>query len=323
MHITDWKSTAWLRALGQKSSSIVDDIEFRPNKVISKNLIGNWDPNNLACYDGDVGGTSYDNLVDGGENLCLVNMDTSPKSTDFSPPVTTRPSYPAYFNGDGSDNYMANCYGDEYSSDNFEIDADEDFTLSVWVDPAKVNAHGTWEEVFIGVGPVNDNTDGGLGVGIIESASDGAWATIASFIPDIDLGGYGSYTGRRAVVGEEGYIRRNKWYQLSLVKQSYNAAFDRVTLYLNGVYQRVPAGSYAGTDHHGEMVPAGYIGGDQQLYVMGMWQTYGGGGAIGPAASLGTSFGHILVYQKALTHSELRQNYLAQKGVYYKFREGL
>ena len=71
------------------------------------------------------------------------------------------------------------------------------------------------------------------------------------------------------------------------------------------------------------MVPAGYIGGDQQLYVMGMWQTYGGGGAIGPAASLGTSFGHILVYQKALTHSELRQNYLAQKGVYYKFREGL
>ena len=98
---------------------------------------------------------------------------------------------------------------------------------------------------------------------------------------------------------------------------------NRVTLYLNGVYQKVPAGDYAALWHDGEMVPAGYIGGDQQLYVMGMWQSYGGGGAISPAASLGTSFGHILVYQKALTHSELRQNYLAQKGVYYKFREGL
>ena len=33
-------------------------------------------------------------------------------------------------------------------------------------------------------------------------------------------------------------------------------------------------------------------------------------------------FGHILVYDRALRHSELRQNYLALNQIYYPWRAG-
>ena len=327
MHITDWKSTAWLRALGQKSSSIVDDVEFRPGKVIYKNLIGHFDPNNTSCYNGAVGGDTYSNLVFGQEDLCLINMDTVPAdgtTPDFESPTSTSVGY---FPGDGSDNYMRECGGGYGGS--FDLNASNDFTLNVWV---QVNATALGKqggascpryESYIGVGAINDKTNGGCAVGVIGDDS-GNYGRIALFAPSAD--GPVAYSDRRSIGSK---IESNKWYMFSLVKETGRpilgggAHLDRITLYLNGVYQRLIAGADCQTgtgQHKGELIPTGYIGGAQEVIVMGLWQEYSGYGSPSPASS--ANFGHILVYERALKHSELRQNYLALNQLYYPFREG-
>ena len=322
MHITDWKSTAWLAALGQKSSSVVDDVEFRPGKVISKNLIGHFDPNNTSCYDGTQGGNTYSNLVNGQEDLCLINMDTVPAdgtTPDFESPTSTSVGY---FPGDGSDNYMREC-GVGYGS-SFELNASNDFTLNVWVQvhAAALGKQGgagcPRYEGYIGVGAMNDKTNGGCAVGVIGDDGLPLSGRIALFAPS--AGGPAEHSDRRSIGSK---IESNKWYMFSLVKETLSPNFDRITLYLNGVYQRLIAGAdcLAGTaQHKGELIPAGYIGGTQQIVVMALWQEYSGMGSASPASS--ANFGHILVYNRALKHSELRQNYLALNQLYYPFREG-
>jgi hypothetical protein len=321
MHITDWKSTAWLRALGQKSSSIVDDVEFRPGKVISKNLIGHFDPNNISCYNGAVGGDTYSNLVAGQEDLCLWNMDTVPtfgETPDFESPTSTSVGY---FMGDGLDNYMRECGG--YAG-GFALNVSNDFTLNVWV---QVNAVALGKlggsscpryGGYIGVGAINDKSNGGCAVGVVGDDS-GNYGRIALFAPSADSPA--AYSDRRSIGSK---IESNKWYMFSLVKEVLSPNFDRITLYLNGVYQRLITGAnctQTGTGQHkGELIPAGYIGGAQQVVVMALWQEYYGMGSPSPASS--ANFGHILVYNRALKHSELRQNYLALNQLYYPFREG-
>ena len=332
MHITDWKSTAWLRALGQKSSSIVDDVEFRPGKVISKNLIGHFDPNNISCYNGAVGGDTYSNLVAGQGDLCLKNMDTVPTdgtTPDFESPTSTSVGY---FPGDGSDNYMRECGG---YADSFDLNASNDFTLNVWVQVpttelgknVKGGAGCPRYGGYIGVGAMNDKTNGGCAVGVIgDDAGLPAPLSgrIALFAPA--AGGPAAHSDRRSIGSK---IESNKWYMFSLVKETGVPLFgggeyyDRITLYLNGVYQRLIPGEDCLTStvqHRGELSPSGYIGGNQQIVVMALWQENAGMGSPSPASS--ANFGHILVYNRALKHSELRQNYLALNQLYYPFREG-
>ena len=332
MHITDWKSTAWLRALGQKSSSIVDDVEFRPGKVISKNLIGHFDPNNSDSYDDSNGGDVYQNLVAGEEDLCLWNMDTVPAgesgAPDFEGPTTTTPGY---FPGDGFDNYMGQC-GGGYGGDNFELHAEYDFTLNVWVqvDVAALGKDGACPnyEGYIGVGPMNQYENGGCCVGVIgdyaalpggQPAPGAAVGRIALFVGDPTDSGMPMFSDRRSIGS---YVRDGEWHMFSLVKERYNNDWLRVTVYLDGIYQRLISGTncQASTSHLGELVPYGVIGGWQSINVMALLQEYAGMETPSPASR--ANFGHVLVYDRALKHSELRQNYLALNQIYYPWRQG-
>jgi hypothetical protein len=336
MHITDWKSTAWLRALGQKSSSIVDDVEFRPGKVISKNLIGHFDPNNSDSYDDSNGGDTYENLAVGGEDLCLHSMDTVPAgesgAPDFEGPTITTPGY---FMGDG-DNWMGQC-GGGYSSD-FELQADNDFTLNVWVqvDTAALGKSGPCPnlEGYIGVGPMNQYENGGCCVGVIgdyaalpggQPAPGAAVGRIALFVGDPTQSEMPMFSDRRSIGS---YVRHGEWHMFSLVKETGvpifggGTYFDRVTVYLDGIYQRLISGDNcsAATPHLGERIPSGVIGGLQLINVMALLQSYSGMEQPSPASR--GNFGHILVYNRALKHSELRQNYLALNHIYYPWRQG-
>jgi hypothetical protein len=327
MHITDWKSTAWLRALGQKSSSIVDDVEWRPGNFILKNLIGYFDPNNSDSYDDSNGGEIYGNLVAGGEDLCLINMDTVPAgesgAPDFEGPTTTTAGYMV---GDGSDNYLGQCAG--AYADDLSLNASDDFTLNVWVQvgPSPVGYVCPEQEGYIGVGAMNDYTNGGCAVGVMaDGVGGGTPQRIAFFVGDPMKFGYPVFSARRSI-GQT--LETYKWYMISLVKETGRpifgggAVFDRITLYVNGIYQRLIPGTacIAGTQHGGEMVPSGVIGGTQSVTVMALMQEYSGMKSITHASNGG--FGHILIYNRALKHSELRQNYLALKHIYYPWRQG-
>jgi len=339
MHITDWKSTAWLRALGQKSSSIVSDDWFRPKSVgeggdsgglISKNLIGHFDPNNSDSYDDSNGGDVYENLVEGGEDLCLISMETTPAgesgAPDFEGPTTTSEGYMV---GDGIDNHLHQCDGGY--SDNFTLNAAGDFTLNIWGFTSSFpGSKGACvrQQGLIGVGAMNDYSNGGCSVGIMED-NDSQGMRIALFCGDPLQFSMPMFSARRSI-GQK--LEFNKWYMFSLVKETGNIIGegessyqdkDRITLYVNGVYQRLIPGSncQAGTNHGGEMVPAGVIGGTQSIIAMAMAEEYEGFlGSVNYALNGGV--GHILVYDRALKHSELRQNYLALNHIYYPWRQG-
>ena len=328
MHITDWKSTAWLRALGQKSRSIVYDDWFRPKSVgeggdsgglISKNLIGHFDPNNSDCYDDSNGGDVYENLVEGEENLCLISMDTTSDpeggTPDFEAPTTTTPGYMI---GDGVDNHLYQCYGDY--TDNFELHAEYDFTLNIWgyigSFPGSKGACPR-QAGCIGIGPMNIYSNGGCSIGVMED-DDSRGMRAALYCGDPTQYGMPFFSGRRSI-GQK--LEFNKWYMFSLVKERHNDDWLRVTLYVNGIYQRLIPGSSceAGTQHEGEMVPYGVIGGWQSILGMALLEEYSGMESVNYAANGG--FGHILVYNRALKHSELRQNYLALNQIYYPWRQ--
>jgi len=142
---------------------------------------------------------------------------------------------------------------------------------------------------------------------------------IALFVGDPTDSGMPMFSDRRSIGS---YVRHGEWHMFSLVKERFSEDWIRVTVYLDGIYQRLISGTncQAGTAHLGEMVPYGVIGGWQSINVMALLQEYSGMETPSPASR--ANFGHVLVYDRALKHSELRQNYLALNQIYYPWRQG-
>ena len=297
MHITDWFCTPWVNLLGQKSKSIV-----------TENLIGHWDPSDPNSYAGNSGLDmyNYNNLVGigtpfQGKKLNLFNgIETS---------WVDQTSLPASFSSDGMGDYMGPGFG--YERDGFVIDTDKDFTLSMWIVPYSTSYESTnrWFASFgainyegIGLGSRGDGDYYGVGKYAVSYGSDqgfGMW------MEEVIRGSKVIYNHPKDV--NHNYFGFYDWQMLSLTKQEgrYGTGTDKLTLYINGMEDRLSA-SAGGFTPGGDAVENDVFGSDQALYVGGGMHTI-----MGYPDTSSNMFGIILVYDRALKPSELRQNFLA------------
>jgi len=293
MHITDWFSASWVDLLGQKSKSIVTD-----------GLIGHFDPSDTDSFDPSVAigkdesyAGTFNNLVAGGEDLTLYNglaLSHEAEGEDT----------PASFATDGSDDYMGPSMG--YESDGFVVDTERDFTVSMWVVPyaaSRYNANYLWlfslgsvDKQGIALGTHKERFSVGYG----DHQGGGMYAEevvrASKIIHDHDKDSGHNYFGFY------------DWQYLALTKQTgiYDeSATDKLTLYINGREDRLGV-SASGYSTGGDAVENNRFQGEEALYVGGaqMW-------IAGYPVMSANMFGIILVYNRALKPSELRQNFLA------------
>ena len=302
MHITDWFSTPWTNLLGQKSKSIV-----------TEGLVGHWDPADKDSYGGNSGLDmfNYNNLVEGGKKLYLHNgIETS---------WTDETTLPASFYSDGTTDYMGPGLG--YETDGFVIDTDKDFTLSMWIVPFSIDStsNNRW---FASFGAINYQ---GIGLGGRGGIERGAWGNSGRYAVSYgnDQGGgmwmeevvrgsktiynhFDEETGNGKDVNHN-YFGFYDWQMLSLTKQEgrYGTGTDKLTLYINGMEDRLSI-SAGMLGPGGDGVENDTFGSDKALYIGGGMQTI-----YGYPIMSSNMYGIILVYDRVLKCSELRQNFLA------------
>ena len=287
MHITDWFSTTWNSVLGHKSSGIVDDFYWRPNEFISGYLSGNFDPNNTGSYNG---GSDYNNLKSG-DDLCIFNNMSFISGSGIGDP--------SYFESDGADDFIASCSlggGEGYAS-NFIINLNNDYTISVWT--AMDNNHGAriWSIGSPNAGQAGD--DPGIE---LKGYYDAIRLEVGSPNGSTEFHeiGDGRYSANKHGRSE---IKENRWYHFTFVFDKSANDNNQYQFYIDGAKARVfPSGPYEGYSGIGIQYIA--FGADQML----------GSPQI---TTEGHKFGHIHFYNKALKHSEVRQNYLATNQYYY------
>ena len=288
MHITDWFCTPWTNLLGQKSKSIV-----------TENLIGHWDPADKDSYGGNSGldMTNYNNLT-GGKKLYLHNgIETS---------WVDETGLPASFTSDGSSDYMGPGLG--YETDGFVIDTDKDFTLSMWTVPYSASSWNPSSKWLSSFGAVNFE---GIAMGTLLSRYMVGYPNFQGN----EFGGMWYEEVIRASKQVEGYpkdVQHNyfgfyDWQMVSLTKQKYvyGSGIDKITLYINGMEDRLSISRY-GLTPGGDAVENDLFGSDQALYVGGAMNSM-----MGYPDLSANMFGIILVYDRVLKCSELRQNFLA------------
>ena len=295
MHITDWFCTPWVNLLGQKSKSIV-----------TENLIGHWDPADKDSYGGNSGldMTNYNNLVEGGKKLYLHNgIETS---------WVDQTNLPASFSSDGTSDYMGPGLG--YEGDGFVVDCTRDFTLSMWVVPYSIDSMDT-DRWLSSLGAINFE---GVGLGGRGGVPGGAWGNRGRYVvayPNDQGGGMWMEEVVRAsktIYNHPKDVNHNyfgfyDWQYLALTKRSgiYGTGTDKLTLYINGMEDRLSISAGMLTPG-GDGVENSIFATNQALYVGGGMQTI-----FGYPIMSSNIYGIILVYDRALKPSELRQNFLS------------
>ena len=297
MHITDWFSTPWANLLGQKSKSIV-----------TENLIGHWDPSDTNSYDPTVAegvgedegafNALYYNLVAGGKNLTIYNGMALSHAAENE-------EYPASFSSDGSDDYMGPGLG--YESDGFVVDTERDFTISMWVVPYDFSDSWPYYQWLCSLGSVNQE---GIGLGGYKGRYSVGYGDDDGFGMWQEEVIRGSHVLNSHPLKDTGhnYFGFYDWQYLALTKQAgiYDeSATDKLTLYINGMEDRLGVSS-SGFTPGGDGVENNRFQGNEPLYVAGGFHSM-----MGYPDLSANMFGIILVYNRALKPSELRQNFLA------------
>jgi len=296
MHITDWFSTPWANLLGQKSKSIV-----------TENLIGHWDPSDTNSYDPTVAeGVSEDegsfnalyyNLVEGGKNLTIYNGMALSHAAENE-------ELPASFDSDGSDDYMGPSLG--YESDGFVVDTERDFTISMWVVPYDLDDGWAGYQWLCSLGAVDQE---GIGLGGYKGRySVGYGDDGGGGMPQEEVIRGSHVLDPHPKDAGHNYFGFYDWQYIALTKQAgiYDeSATDKLTLYINGMEDRLGVSS-SGFTPGGDGVENNRFQGDKSLYVAGGFHSI-----MGYPVMSANMFGIILVYNRALKPSELRQNFLA------------
>jgi hypothetical protein len=191
-----------------------------------------------------------------------------------------------------------------YETDGFVIDTDKDFTLSMWTVPygATSMVGNKWLSSF---GAVNFE---GIAMGTYLSRY------VVGY-PNDQGGGMWMEETIRASKQVEGYPKDTNhnyfgfydWQMVSLTKQKYvyGPGIDKITLYINGMEDRLSISAGLLTPG-GDAVENEVFGSDQALYVGGAMHQM-----MGYPDLSANQFGIILVYDRVLKCSELRQNFLA------------
>lgn len=349
MHITDWFSSAWLNAVGQKSTSIVSD-----------GLIGHFDPENSMSFNGI--GTTFFNLVDGQLDMALVNG----ADLHWFSPTEQRPlGLPSYFDLDGTDDYIGPAllgygYGPELNS--FYVDGTEDFTISFWIRPRSIIESGggyaslgnfAYNSISLGTTlqghhavawPKTPYPEAFQSPGIMP----GEYLTYFSVEPD--LGGF-RIAGPSLIQNPSPnqYKKENSnnlnfedWQYIAITKKTngpYGPGDSKITFYINGI----ECGLMGSTNYQefGDAMPTITIqanhpisnGEELFLYLGGVYidlRNFCEEVSNGPVLCDDTnnvfcssnSFGLILVYNRALKRNELRQNFLATRTTHRYYSPG-
>jgi hypothetical protein len=191
-----------------------------------------------------------------------------------------------------------------YEVDGFVVDCTKDFTLSMWLVPYSTESSLVYKW-FASLGELDYQ---GMGLGSYDSrfsisyGNNQGWGMWAEEV----------IRASHKVEGHDKDVNHNyfgfyDWQYLALTKRSgiYGTGTDKLTLYINGREDRLQVSASEYTPGGDGVENSGFAN-NQALYVGGGLNLF-----YGYPVMSSNLYGIILVYDRALKPSELRQNFLA------------
>jgi hypothetical protein len=261
------------------------------DQLITDDLIGHW-----VGTDFSEPGTTWENRITDGKHLYLINGIT------HTPPAG--PNEAGFFTSDGVDDYIGAAVG-PYAAPAFKINNGASFTICMWVNCNLLPNTSDHHFVTTGIVTYSPIVTNGLQFGTGASGNLAmSYVSKSSF-----LDGHSFPTSTQ--------LGQQRWYMISVVNNATAVAQDpageRCYFFKNGLYCPV---SDSVSSVGSEMTTRDWEN-DIEDSLTGTTAVEFGrkhNGSSYEYTASNTHFSDILVYDRALAHSEIISNFNAKKG---------